>query len=116
MGLQMLIMSSSMLTVLGLINSYGTSETAAAFGAAVQVWTYVQMPVFAIGAAVTAMAAQNIGAGRWERVSQTTWAGAGINAAMTGLLIAIVWIFNKQALSLFLPAGSTALPIAAPQT
>jgi Na+-driven multidrug efflux pump len=71
------------------------------------------MPVFAIGAAVTAMAAQNIGAGRWERVSQTTWAGAGINAAMTGLLIAVVWIFNKQALSLFLPAGSTALPIAA---
>src|SRR6185295_9749410 len=71
MGLQMLIMSSSMLTVLGLINSYGT-ETAAAFGAAVQVWTYVQMPVFAI-----------------------------------------VLIFNKQALSLFLPAGSPALPIAA---
>ena len=112
MGLQMLIMSSSMLTVLGLINSYGT-ETAAAFGAAVQVWTYVQMPVFAIGAAVTAMAAQNIGAGRWERVSDTTWAGAGINAALTGLLVAIVLIFNKQALSLFLPAGSPALPIAA---
>jgi len=111
MGLQMLIVSSSMLTVLGLINSYGT-DTAAAFGAAVQVWTYVQMPVFAVGAAVTAMAAQNIGAGRWERVSQATWAGAGINAALTGLLIAVVWIFNRQALSLFLPAGSAALPIA----
>jgi putative MATE family efflux protein len=111
MGLQMLIVSSSMLTVLGLINSYGT-DTAAAFGAAVQVWTYVQMPVFAVGAAVTAMAAQNIGAGRWERVSQATWAGAGINAAMTGLLIAVVWIFNRQALSLFLPTGSAALPIA----
>jgi Na+-driven multidrug efflux pump len=112
MGLQMLIVSSSMLTVLGLINSYGT-DTAAAFGAAVQVWTYVQMPVFAVGAAVTAMAAQNIGAGRWERVSQATWAGVGINATMTGLLIAVVWILNKQALSLFLPAGSAALPIAA---
>jgi putative MATE family efflux protein len=111
MGLQMLIVSSSMLTVLGLINSYGT-DTAAAFGAAVQVWTYVQMPVFAVGAAVTAMAAQNIGAGRWERVSQATWAGAAINAAMTGLLVAVVWTFNKQALSLFLPAGSAALPIA----
>jgi len=111
MGLQMLIVSSSMLTVLGLINSYGT-DTAAAFGAAVQVWTYVQMPVFAVGAAVTAMAAQNIGAGRWERVSQATWAGAAINAAMTGLLVAVVWTFNRQALSLFLPAGSAALPIA----
>jgi len=61
---------------------------------------------------VTAMAAQNIGAGRWERVSQATWAGAAINAAMTGLLVAVVWTFNRQALSLFLPAGSAALPIA----
>lgn len=111
MGLQMLIVSSSMLTLLGLINGYGT-HTAAAFGAAVQVWTYVQMPIFAVGAAVTAMAAQNIGAGRWERVSQATWAGIGINAAMTGLLVAVVWTFNRQALSLFLPEGSEALPIA----
>jgi putative MATE family efflux protein len=111
MGLQMLIVSSSMLTVVGLINGYGT-DTAAAFGAAVQLWTYVQMPVFAVGAAVTAMAAQNIGAGRWERVSQTTWAGVGLNAGMTGLLVAVVWIFNRHALALFLPAGSPALPIA----
>ena len=111
MGLQMLIVSSSMLTLLGLINSYGTA-TAAAFGAAVQVWTYVQMPVFAVGAAVTAMAAQNIGAGRWERVSQATWAGVGINFAMTGLLVVVVWIFNRQALALFLPEGSASLPIA----
>lgn len=111
MGLQMLIVSSSMLTVLGLINGYGT-DTAAAFGAAVQVWTYVQMPVFAVGAAVTAMAAQNIGAGRWERVTQTTWAGVGLNAGMTGLLVLIVWLFNRHALALFLPEGSAALPIA----
>jgi putative MATE family efflux protein len=111
MGLQMLIVSSSMLTVLGLINGYGT-DVAAAFGAAVQVWTYVQMPVFAVGAAVTAMAAQNIGAGRWERVTQTTWTGVGLNAGMTGLIVLIVWIFNRQAVALFLPAGSAAVPIA----
>ena len=111
MGLQMLIVSSSMLTVLGLINSYGT-DTAAAFGAAVQVWTYVQMPVFAVGAAVTAMAAQNIGAGRWDRVTKATWTGVGINVAMTGVLVLIVTIFNHQALAIFLPAGSAALPIA----
>jgi putative MATE family efflux protein len=111
MGLQMLIVSSSMLTLLGLINAYGT-DTAAAFGAAVQVWTYVQMPVFAVGAAVTAMAAQNIGAGQWDRVSQATWAGVGINFSMTGLLVLIVWVFNRHALALFLPEGSAALPIA----
>lgn len=112
MGLQMLVVSSSMLTVLGLINGYGT-DTAAAFGAAVQVWTYVQMPVFAVGAAVTAMAAQNIGAGRWERVSHTTWSGVALNLAMTGVVVLVVWVFNRPLLSIFLPEGSAALPIAA---
>jgi putative MATE family efflux protein len=112
MGLQMLIVSSSMLAVLGLINRYGT-ETSAAFGAAVQLWTYVQMPVFAVGAAVSAMAAQNIGAGRWDRVAQTTWAGMGLNAVMTGVVILVVYAFNRHAVAIFLPEGSAAVEIAA---
>ena len=77
----------------------GTSEgaaTTAAYGAANQMWTYIQMPAMALGAAVSAMAAQNIGAGRWERVGQITRAGIGINILMTGsavlLLINVVFI------------------------
>ena len=35
-----------------------------------QLWTYLQMPAMALGAAVSAMAAQNIGAGRWDRVER----------------------------------------------
>ena len=41
-----------------------------------QLWTYVQMPAMALGAAVSAMAAQNIGAGKWERVSAITRSGS----------------------------------------
>ena len=37
-----------------------------------QLWTYLQMPAMALGAAVSAMAAQNIGAGSWDRVSAIT--------------------------------------------
>jgi putative MATE family efflux protein len=112
MGLQMLIVSSSMLAMLGLINHYGT-QTTAAFGAATQLWTYVQMPAFAIGSAVTIMAAQNIGAGRWDRVQSTTWSGLWINVAMTGALVAIVYIFNHAAVGIFLPSGSPAVEVAA---
>ena len=38
-------------------------DTAAAYAVSQQLWTYIQMPAMAIGAAVSAMAAQNIGAG-----------------------------------------------------
>ena len=43
------------------------------------------MPAMAIGAAVSAMAAQNIGAGRWDRVERITRAGLLTNLALTGV-------------------------------
>jgi Na+-driven multidrug efflux pump len=76
MGLQMIVISASALILMGLVNAYG-ARMAAAYGVAAQLWTYAQMPALAIGAAVTAMAAQNIGAGRWDRISRITAAGVG---------------------------------------
>ena len=67
MGLQMIVISLSALALVGLVNREGV-DTTAAFGVAMQLWTYVQMPAMALGAAVSAMAAQNIGAGLWDRV------------------------------------------------
>ena len=60
MGMQMIVVSSSMLAMMRLVNREGV-DTTAAFGAIQQIWTYVQMPAMALGAAVSAMAAQNIG-------------------------------------------------------
>ena len=71
MGLQMIVISSSALVLIGLVNREGV-DTTAAFGVAMQLWAYLQMPAMALGAAVSAMAAQNIGAGRWDRVSEIT--------------------------------------------
>ena len=69
MGLQMIVISVAALTVMGLVNGYG-SRVAAAYGIAAQLWTYIQMPALAIGAAVSSMAAQNVGAGRWDRIGR----------------------------------------------
>ena len=74
MGIQMIVISVSALALIGLVNAHGV-DTAAAFGVAMQLWTYVQMPAMALGAAVSAMVAQNIGAGRWERVGSVTRSG-----------------------------------------
>jgi putative MATE family efflux protein len=111
MGLQMIVISASALVVMSLVNSYG-SHTAAAYGVAAQLWTYVQMPAMAIGAAVSSMAAQNVGAGRWDRVARITRAGVGFNIILTGAIVAVLYVAAGPLLGLFLPADSAALPIA----
>jgi putative MATE family efflux protein len=110
-GAQMLVISTAGLTMMGLVNRNGV-DTTAAFGIALQLWGYIQMPALAIGAAVSAMAAQNIGAGRWDRVSQITRAGLLTNTALTGVMVALVLIFDRLILSLFVGTASPALPIA----
>jgi putative MATE family efflux protein len=111
MGLSMIIMSGSAVVMIGLVNREGV-DTTAAFGVMNQLWSYVQMPAIAVGGAVSAMVAQNIGANKWDRVGKIAWAGAGINVMMTAVLIAAITIFATPILRLFLPAGSAAVPIA----
>jgi putative MATE family efflux protein len=111
MGLQMIVISSSALATLGLVNREGV-ETTAAFGVAMQLWTYIQMPAMALGAAASAMAAQNIGAGKWERVSAIARSGIVYNLIITGLLVALLAVADRPALALFLGGHSPALPIA----
>jgi putative MATE family efflux protein len=111
MGLQMIVISSSAIVMMRLVNGYG-SQTVAAYGAASQLWTYVQMPAMAIGAAVSSMAAQNVGAKRWDRVGRIAGAGVLYNFLLTGVLIGVIYLFNRSALNLFLPGDSTALQLA----
>lgn len=111
MGLSMIIMAGSALVMIGLINRAGV-DTTAAFGVINQLWSYVQMPAVAVGSAVSAMAAQNIGAGKWDRINRIAWAGVGINMAMTAALILLITLFARPLLTLFLPGSSPAIPIA----
>ncbi|HEY0276285.1 MAG TPA: MATE family efflux transporter [Paenirhodobacter sp.] len=110
-GIQMVVVSSSMLTMLTLVNREGV-DTAAAFGATQQLWTYVQMPAMALGAAVSAMVAQNIGAGRWDRVRRITQLGILYNIALTGGLVVVLFFADRWVMELFLSPGSTAVTIA----
>ena len=111
MGLQMVMISMAMIAMITMVNQYGT-HTTAAYGAALQLWTYVQMPAMAIGAACSSMAAQNVGAGNWPRVEATTRAGVGFNFLLTGALIIPLILLDRFTLSMFMPAGSEALEIA----
>ncbi|HEX6661613.1 MAG TPA: MATE family efflux transporter [Sphingomicrobium sp.] len=111
MGLQMIVVSSSALATIGLVNREGV-DTTAAFGVAMQLWTYLQMPAMALAAAASAMAAQNIGAGNWDRVSRVARVGIVQNLIITGLLVVLLAVADRPALALFLGGHSPALPIA----
>ena len=101
MGLQMIVMSASGLVMIGLVNREGLLVTAA-YGASQQLWTYLQMPAMAMGGAVSAMAAQNIGAGRWDRISRITGYGIGYQLLITGTMVAVMLTFHQPLLGLFL--------------
>jgi putative MATE family efflux protein len=111
MGLQMIVMSSSGLVMIGLVNREGFLVTAA-YGAAQQIWTYLQMPAMAMGAAVSAMAAQNVGAGRWDRISRITGCGIGYLLLITGAMVGVILLFHAPLLSLFLGSNQPAIDAA----
>jgi putative MATE family efflux protein len=109
---QISVMSLSGVLMIALVNRFGV-DTTAAFGAALQIWNYIQMPAFAVGQAASAMAAQNVGAAKWDRVSRTATVGVMFSIAITGSVILFLELLGAPAFSPFLPAGSAGLAIAA---
>jgi putative MATE family efflux protein len=112
MGAQITVMSLSGVLMISLVNRFGV-DTTAAFGAALQIWNYIQMPAFAVGQAVSAMAAQNVGAGKWHRINRIATVGVAFSIAITASVILVLELLGVRAFSPFLPAGSPALAVAA---
>jgi len=111
MSAQMLVLSLSGVLMITLVNRFGV-DTTAAFGAALQIWNYIQMPAFAVGMAVSAMTAQNVGAGQWNRVTTIARVGVLYSVLLTGSVVLVIELLNTRVFALFLPADSNALAIA----
>ncbi|MFO1013803.1 MAG: MATE family efflux transporter [Caulobacteraceae bacterium] len=111
MGLQMFIMSGTAMVMVTFVNKQGTTVTAAYFAAS-QIWTYLQMPTMAIGGSISSMAGQNIGANKWDRVEKVALTGMAMGFAVTAALAAVIYLLNNQILHVLLRAGSPAIPVA----
>lgn len=111
MGFQMIVISLAAVTMVSFVNRYGV-HTSAAYGAAAQLWTYVQMPAMALGGAVSSMAAQNVGAGRMDRVERVARSGALYAVLFTGIPVLAIYLADPWVLRAFLPGSSPSLPIA----
>jgi putative MATE family efflux protein len=112
MSAQMLVLSLSGVLMITLVNRFGV-DTTAAFGAALQIWNYIQMPAFAVGMGMSAMTAQNVGAGKWDRVTRIAQVGVLYSVLLTGSIVLAIELLNTHVFALFLPQGSAALGIAA---
>ena len=111
MSAQMLVISLSAVLMITLVNRFGV-DTTAAFGAALQIWNYIQMPAFAVGMAVSAMTAQNVGAGKWDRVTRIARVGVLYSVTLTGSIVVAIELLDRYIFGLFLPTTSVALVIA----
>ena len=111
MGAQMMVVGLAALVMMRFVNQYG-SQTGAAYGAALQLWNYVQMPAMALGASVSTVAAQNVGARRMDRVERVAWVGAGYSILFALGPILLLLATENLLLQAFLPLESAAFPIA----
>ncbi len=111
MGMQMIIMSGAQVVMISFVNRYG-ALTSAAYSISMMITGYLQMPTMAIGGSVSSMAAQNIGARRWDRVAMVARSGVISGLLVTGALALLLYAINDQVLAILLPAHSPAIPLA----
>ncbi|MGH7017196.1 MAG: MATE family efflux transporter, partial [Caulobacteraceae bacterium] len=111
MGVQMFVVSGTSLVMVSFVNRYGF-RTSAAYSIASIIWSYVQIPTMAIGASVSSMAGQNVGAGLWDRVAHVARSGVTTALVISTSVTVLLYIFNHQVLTILLPSTSPAVPIA----
>jgi len=105
-SLQMMIVSLSGIFIMSLINHFGVVLAAAA-GMGLQMDGLAFMPVMAFGMAVTAMAGQNLGAGRLDRVGHITRYTILLSLAVSSGIGLFFFLFPRLVATLFLSRAST---------
>lgn len=99
-GLQMSIISISDMTLQAVINTYGTALVVA-YGVCLKVEGLGWQISEAIGTSVGTFAAQNIGAGKLERVKKGVKCAYLMNLVCYGLFCPIVFLFSKTIMKAF---------------
>jgi putative MATE family efflux protein len=105
-SISMVAISMAEIAVIGLVNVYGSSATAA-YGVVNQVGAYAQMPAMSIAIATSVFVAQALGASSTEMIHKIRQIGVRINYIFGGILIAIMYIFAEPILSLFIDQTET---------
>ncbi|MDI3269725.1 MAG: MATE family efflux transporter [Bacillota bacterium] len=100
-ALQNMLVALSEMAILGLVNSFGASATAA-FGAYWQVANYIQMPAISLTVAVSVFGAQAVGAGRSQDLGPVVRSGLLLNLVIGGVLVGLAYLLAPVYLPWFL--------------
>ena len=111
MAMESVVVQGAYFVLLAIVNAHG-AVAAAAYGAAAQLWAYVQLPANALASAMAAMAAMNIGAGRWDRVERIALRGCLTSLLISMAATAAMLALGDRPLRLFIPAGGEVLALA----
>ena len=100
-AINMIVMSTAEMVLLGLVNSFGSGATAA-YGAVNQVLSYVQFPAISIAISVSIFGAQAIGRGDAKQIGRIVRTGLEMNVMLTGGLVAIAYLFSRVLMGFFI--------------
>jgi len=104
--LQQSLVSLSMMMMQGLVNSYG-KVLVAGYTAATKIDTLAMLPNMNFSNAMSSYTAQNIGAGKYDRVRQGLRACLTMVVAFSLILTLVLFLFGNQLLGLFLDPADT---------
>lgn len=104
-GIQSIITSFSNVFVQSRVNFFG-SHCMAGWSCYNKLDHFVALPMQSMAMAATAFVSQNIGAGKQQRADKGTAAAAGMTLAITGTIVALLYLFAAPAVGLFSPDES----------
>ncbi len=99
-GLTQAIMASAMIVVQSLTNQFGEMFIAANV-VIMRVDGFAMMPNFSFGTAMTTYAGQNVGAGRYDRVSQGAKQGTLLAVTCSTIITIVILLFGKGLMGIF---------------
>ncbi|WP_010295610.1 MATE family efflux transporter [Clostridium senegalense] len=99
-AIQQMLFSFGNIALQSLVNGYGTSAMAA-FGAGTKVETFISIPIMNLGAAVSTFVAQNMGAGKLDRIKKGVKSSLFMAALLSIVVLIIFLMFNKELIGLF---------------
>lgn len=100
-AVQSSIIDISFLILTALVNIIGGVTASAAVGVVSKFNGFAIMPSSAMANSVSTVAAQNIGAGEWERAKRTRYIGMLVSFCAGGLVFVLVSLFPEAILRLF---------------
>ncbi len=99
-GIQQTVVALGMVTIMGIVNSFGT-DVIAGYSVAVRLDSLAVMPAMNFSAALASFTGQNIGANKLARVKKGLMSTLAMSSVVSIFVTTVLLIFGKVLMSLF---------------